>query len=73
MRWDNLIGKLHTRVGGAQASLSYGNAVLRAAFSITANTQNITNPYGNHPGYLSLIEKDFNRAGPTGPVARVLI
>jgi hypothetical protein len=60
---DNLIGTFHTRVGGAQASLSYGNAVLRAAFSITANTQNIISPYGTYPGYLSLIEKDFNRAG----------
>ena len=44
-------------------SLSYGNAVLRAAFSITANEQNITSPYGTYPGYLSLMEKDFNRAG----------
>jgi hypothetical protein len=60
---DNLIGNFHTRVGGAQASLSYGNAVLRAAFSITANTRNINSPYGTYPGYLSLIEKDFNRAG----------
>jgi hypothetical protein len=60
---DNLIGPFHTRVGGAQASLSYGNALLRAAFSITANTQNILSPYGTYPGYLSLIEKDFNRAG----------
>jgi hypothetical protein len=60
---DNLIGSFQTRVGGAQASLSYGNAVLRAAFSITAKSQNITTPYGTYPGYLCLIEKDFNRAG----------
>lgn len=60
---DNLLGTFHTRVGGAQASLSYGNAVLRAAFSITADTKNITSPYGSYPGYLALIEKDFNRAG----------
>jgi hypothetical protein len=60
---DNLIGSFHTRVGGAQASLSYNNAVFRAAFSITASTQNINSPYGSYPGYLSLMEKDFNRAG----------
>ena len=60
---DNLIGSFRTRVGGAQASLSYNNAVLRAAFSITANSRNINSPYGTYPGYLSLIEKDFNRAG----------
>jgi hypothetical protein len=60
---DNLIGSFRTRVGGAQASLSYGNAILRAAFSITAQSRNINSPYGTYPGYLSLIEKDFNRAG----------
>jgi hypothetical protein len=60
---DNLIGSFSTRVGGAQAALSYGNAVLRAAFSITAKSRNINSPYGTYPGYLSLIEKDFNRAG----------
>jgi outer membrane OprD family porin len=60
---DNLIGSFQTRVGGAQASLSYGNAILRVAFSITANSRNINSPYGTYPGYLSLIEKDFNRAG----------
>ena len=60
---DNLIGSFSTRVGGAQASLSYGHAVLRAAFSITAKSRNINSPYGTYPGYLSLIEKDFNRAG----------
>lgn len=60
---DNLIGIFGTRVGGAQASLSYNNAVLRAAFSVTAKSRNINSPYGTYPGYLSLIEKDFNRAG----------
>jgi hypothetical protein len=60
---DNLIGSFSTRVGGAQASLSYNNFVFRTAFSITARTRNINSPYGSYPGYLSLIEKDFNRAG----------
>jgi hypothetical protein len=60
---DNLIGSFSTRVGGAQASLSYNNAILRAAFSITAKSRNINSPYGTYPGYLSLIEKDFNSAG----------
>jgi hypothetical protein len=60
---DNLIGSFQTRVGGAQTSLSYRNAVFRAAFSITADSQNINSPYGSYPGYLSLIEQDFDRAG----------
>jgi hypothetical protein len=60
---DYLIGKFNTRVGGAQAALSYNNAILRTAFSFTATTQNINSPYGSYPGYLTLIEKDFDRAG----------
>ena len=60
---DHLIGKFDTRVGGAQAALSYNNVILRTAFSITADAKNINSPYGSYPGYLSLIEKDFNRAG----------
>jgi hypothetical protein len=60
---DNLIGSFSTRVGGAQAALSYRNAVLRTAFSITAKPRNINSPYGTYPGYLCMIEKDFNRAG----------
>ena len=60
---DYLIGKFSTQVGGAQASLSYNNTIIRAAFSVTANTHNINSPYGTYPGYLSLIEKDFDRAG----------
>ena len=59
---DNFIGKFNTRVGGAQAALSYNKVILRAAFSITADTKNINSPYGSYPGYLSLIEKDFDRA-----------
>ena len=37
--------------------------MVMAAFSITADAKNINSPYGSYPGYLSLIEKDFNRAG----------
>jgi hypothetical protein len=60
---DYLIGKFDTRVGGAQASFSYNNVIFRTAFSVTANSQNIRSPYGSYPGYLSLIEQDFDRAG----------
>jgi hypothetical protein len=59
---DYLIGKFSTQVGGAQAALSYNNLIVRTAFSITASTKDITSPYGSYPGYLSLIEKDFDRA-----------
>jgi hypothetical protein len=60
---DHLIGKFNTRVGGAQAALSYNNTILRTAFSVTASTGDIQNPYGTYPGYLSLMEQFFNRAG----------
>jgi hypothetical protein len=60
---DHLIGKFDTRVGGTQVALSYNKIILRTAFSLTADSKNINSPYGTYPGYLSLIDKDFNRAG----------
>jgi len=60
---DDLIGKFDTRVGGAQLALSYDDILLRAAFSVTASGAAIQSPYGSYPGYLSLIEKNFYRAG----------
>ena len=60
---DNLIGSFGTRVGGAQASLSYNNAISGRRFPSRRSRENINSPYGTYPGYLSLIEKDFNRAG----------
>jgi hypothetical protein len=44
-------------------AFTIGGSLAYQSDSLTANTQNITSPYGSYPGYLSLSEKDCNRAG----------
>jgi len=51
-----------TQVGGARIQLSYRELTLTGAFSITGSGNTIQNPWGSYPGYLSLIDQDFNRA-----------
>ena len=41
----------------------YGDLTLGAAFSITSSDNNIQSPWGGYPGYLSLMDQDFDRAG----------
>ncbi len=43
--------------------MSYRGVILNFAFSSTGNDSDIRSPFGGYPGYLSLIEKDFDRAG----------
>ena len=40
----------------------YGDLKTTTAFSITGAGNRIQNPWGSFPGYLSLIDQDFNRA-----------
>ena len=58
-----LLGDFSTSVFGGQAAFSYCGAILSLAFSITGNGANISSPFGGYPGYLSLMIKDFDRAG----------
>ena len=51
-----------TQTGGARLQALSGDLTLTTAFSITGSGNNIQSPYGSFPGYLSLIELDFNRA-----------
>ena len=51
-----------TQVGGARVQLVYRNLTLTSAFSITAAGNNIQSPWGSYPGYLSLMDQDFDRA-----------
>jgi outer membrane porin, OprD family len=51
-----------TQVGGVRAQALYRDLTLTTAFSITADGNTIQNPWGSYPGYLSLIDQDFNRA-----------
>jgi hypothetical protein len=62
---DELAGDFSTYVYGAKAAISYKGAILSAAFSVTDNSGDILSPYGQYPGYLSLMIKDFNRADET--------
>ena len=59
---DELFGEFNTDVYGGEVSLDYKRAILSFGFSSTASGSDILNPYGGYPGYLSLIEKDFDRA-----------
>jgi len=52
-----------TRVFGGRAALGYGGGILSAAFSSTDDEERIRNPFGSYPGYLSLMQRNFNRAG----------
>jgi hypothetical protein len=52
-----------TQVGGASLALSYAGATLTLAFSSTSAGADVQSPFGSYPGYVSLMERDFNRAG----------
>jgi hypothetical protein len=60
---QELLGSFDTRVAGSRAALSYRNAIVTTAFSTTTTGAAIRSPFGTYPGYLSLMEKDFDRAG----------
>jgi outer membrane OprD family porin len=51
-----------TQQGGIQVQLMYQALTLTTAFSITGAGNNIQAPWGSFPGYLSMIDQDFNRA-----------
>jgi len=51
-----------TQAGGARIEAIYRDLTLTGAFSITGAGNNIQSPWGSFPGYLSLIELDFDRA-----------
>ena len=50
------------QAGGARVQLIYRDLTLTAAFSITGAGNTIQNPWGSFPGYLSMIDQDFDRA-----------
>lgn len=60
---DESIGDFETSAIGGKFAVSYRNAILSMAFSSIDNDSGIRAPWGGYPGYLSLINKDFNRAG----------
>jgi hypothetical protein len=51
-----------TQQGGGRVQLIYQDLTLTTAFSITGAGNTIQNPWGSFPGYLSMIDQDFDRA-----------
>jgi hypothetical protein len=51
-----------TQVGGVRTQVLFRELTLVGAFSITGSGNTIQTPWGSYPGYLSLIDQDFNRA-----------
>ena len=60
---DELGGDFDTRSWGAKLATSYGGGVLTLAHTSTANDAAIQSSWGGKPSYLSLMIKDFDRAG----------
>jgi hypothetical protein len=52
----------NTQNGGARVQMIYRDLVLTTAFSITGAGNTIQTPWGSWPGYLSMIDLDFDRA-----------
>jgi len=60
---DELAGDFSTYAFGAQMATSYRNAMLTIAYTTTDEGGQTQSPFGGHPSYISLMIKDFNRAG----------
>jgi hypothetical protein len=51
-----------TQAGGARLQLIYRDLTVTAAFSITGAGNTIQTPWGIFPGYLSILDQDFDQA-----------
>ena len=60
---DETVGSFDTYNASVKAAASLGGAILTLAYSHTEDDARIRSPYGGYPGYISLIVRDFNRAG----------
>jgi len=59
---DELAGDFNRHTGGLEMAISYRNAVLTAAGTITSDDSDIKSPFGGPPSYLSIAVKNFFRA-----------
>ena len=60
---DELDGDFDTRTWGAKLAASYGGLVLNLAHTSTDSDTGIRSNWGGKPSYISLMVKDFDRAG----------
>jgi len=51
-----------THTGGMRAQVIFRDLTLTGAFSITGSGNTIQSPWGSFPGYLSMIDQDFDQA-----------
>ncbi len=52
-----------TWVLGGRIAMSYRNFTFSTGFTTTNSEMEILNPFGSYPGFVSLMRRDFNRAG----------
>jgi hypothetical protein len=60
---DELGGDFDARSWGIKTATSYDSVMLSLAYTSTSNDTGIQSYWGGKPGYLSLMIKDFDRAG----------
>ena len=55
-----------TQAGGARVQVMYRELTLTGAFTVNGNGNTMQNPWGTYPGYLTMIDQDFDRANEKG-------
>jgi hypothetical protein len=60
-----------TAVGGARAQLHYHDFTVTTAFAVTGRGNNVQTPFGQYPGFLHMLLRDFDRAGEVAWMAGV--
>lgn len=63
---DDLIGDFDTHTWGVKGAASYKGAVFAVAYTSTDEDGGIRKPFGGTPSFLSLMVRDFDRAGESG-------
>jgi len=59
---DEFLGDFQTWVASVRVAASFRGITGWLAISATDDDERIRNPYGSYPGYLSLMQSNFNRA-----------
>ncbi len=60
-----------TTVGSMRAQLHYHDFTLTTAFSVTGKGNNLQTPFGQYPGFLHMLIRDFDRAGEVAWMAGI--
>lgn len=60
---DAIGGSIRAGMLGAEITLGWRGWVLTGAYTVARDGHDVVNPWGGYPGYTSIIEEDFDRAG----------